>query len=107
MMQMDNEKIMSMLLELLQKTAVIESKLNMIEELKINEKVLSDKIDRLENQNAEHDRVIKSLERRANVMEEWNREKMNDSRKQQTSVFISLGMAVFSALLSFVFAMFK
>jgi septal ring factor EnvC (AmiA/AmiB activator) len=107
MIKMDNEKIMSMLLELLQKTAVIESKLNMIEELKINEKVLSDKIDRLENQNAEHDRVIKSLERRANVMEEWNREKMNDSRKQQTSVFISLGMAVFSALLSFVFAMFK
>lgn len=104
---MDNEKIMSMLLELLQKTAVIESKLNMIEELKINEKILSDKIDKLENQNAEHDRVIKSLERRANVMEEWNREKMNDSRKQQTSVFISLGMAVFSALLSFVFAMFK
>lgn len=106
-MQMDNEKIMSMLLELLQKTAVIESKLNMIEELKINEKILSDKIDKLENQNAEHDRVIKSLERRANVMEEWNREKMNDSRKQQTSVFISLGMAVFSALLSFVFAMFR
>lgn len=104
---MDNEKIMSMLLELLQKTAVIESKLNMIEELKINEKILSDKIDKLENQGAEHDRVIKSLERRANVMEEWNREKMNDSRKQQTSVFISLGMAVFSALLSFIFAMFK
>ena len=76
---MDNEKIMSMLLELLQKTAVIESKLNMIEELKINEKVLSDKIDRLENQNAEHDRVIKSLERRANVMEEWKKEKLNNS----------------------------
>ena len=107
MIKMDNEKIMSMLLELLQKTAVIESKLNMIEELKLNEKILSDKIDKLENQNAEHDRVIKSLERRANVMEEWNRNKMNDSRKQQTSVFISLGMAVFSALLSFIFAMFR
>lgn len=104
---MDNEKIMSMLLELLQKTAVIESKLDMIEEIKLNEKILEDKVDKLENQNAEHDRVIKSLERRANVMEEWNRNNMQDSKKQQTSVFISLGMAVFSAIISFVFAMFK
>lgn len=104
---MDNEKIMQMLLELLQKTAVIESKLNMLEELKINEKVLTNRIDKLENANAEHDRVIKSLERRANVMEEWNRNKMNETKKQQTSVFVSLGMAVFSAVLSFVFAMLR
>ena len=104
---MDNEKIMAMLLELLQKTAVIESKLNMLEELKINEKDLIHRIDKIENQNAEHDRVIKSLERRANVMEEWNRNKMNESKKQQTSVFISLGLALFSAILSFVLTMFK
>ena len=104
---MDNEKIMAMLLELLQKTAVIESKLNMLEELKINEKDLIHRIDKIENQNAEHDRVIKSLERRANVMEEWNRNKMNESKKQQTSVFISLGLALFSAILSFVLTMIK
>ena len=104
---MDNEKIMAMLLELLQKTAVIESKLNMLEELKINERDLTNRVDKIENQNAEHDRVIKSLERRANVMEEWNRNKMNESKKQQTSVFISLGLALFSAILSFVFTMIK
>ena len=104
---MDNEKIMAMLLELLQKTAVIESKLNMLEELKINERDLTNRVDKIENQNAEHDRVIKSLERRANVMEEWNRNKMNESKKQQTSVFISLGLALFSAILSFVLTMIK
>lgn len=104
---MDNEKIMAMLLELLQKTAVIESKLNMLEELKINEKDLIHRIDKIENQNSEHDRVIKSLERRANVMEEWNRNKMNESKKQQTSVFISLGLALFSAILSFMLTMIK
>ena len=106
-MKMDNEKIMAMLLELLQKTAVIESKLNMLEELKINERDLTNRVDKIENQNAEHDRVIKSLERRANVMEEWNRNKMNESKKQQTSVFISLGLALFSAILSFVFTIIK
>ena len=104
---MDNEKIMAMLLELLQKTAVIESKLNMLEELKINERDLTNRVDKIENQNAEHDRVIKSLERRANVMEEWNRNKMNESKKQQTNVFISLGLALFSAILSFVLTMIK
>ena len=53
-MKMDNEKIMAMLLELLQKTAVIESKLNMLEELKINERDLTNRVDKIENQNAEH-----------------------------------------------------
>ena len=35
-------------------------------------------------------------------MEKFTRDNMADSKKQQTSVFISIGMAVFSAVLSLI-----
>jgi hypothetical protein len=40
-------------------------------------------------------------------MEQFVRNGMADSKRQQTSIFISMGMAVFSAIVSFVFAMFR
>jgi F0F1-type ATP synthase membrane subunit c/vacuolar-type H+-ATPase subunit K len=35
-------------------------------------------------------------------MEKFTRDNMNDAKKQQTTVFISVGMAIFSAILSLV-----
>ncbi len=104
---MDNEKIMAMLMELLQRTAIIEAKLDSIEEIKTDTKGLNARIEKLEMQNERHEDTIKKLENRCNVMEQYTRNSLNDSKKQQTSVFISMGMALFSATLSFVFAMFK
>lgn len=94
---MGEDKIQELLLQLVQDMSFVKAKLSNIEEQK-----LASRIDQLEAQNREHDRTIKSLEHRNNTMEEFVRSGMQDSKKQQTGVFISMGLAVFSALLSMI-----
>ena len=102
---MDENKISEMLLTLLQDIAVIKAKLDSIEEIKLDTKTLGNRVDNLEAQNREHDRIIKSLENRATTMEKFTRDNMNDSKKQQTTTFVSIGMAIFSAVLSLIFGL--
>ena len=97
---MDDNKISDMLLVLMQDIAVIKAKLDSIEEIKLDTKSLGTRVDHLEAQNREHDRIIKSLENRANTMEKFTRDNMTDAKKQQTGVFISMGLAIFSAITS-------
>lgn len=97
-----DDKTQELLLQVLQKVAVIESRLNVIEELKMDAKTMNTRVDCLEAQNREHDRIIKSLENRANTMEQFTRNNMLDSKKQQTTVFISIGMAIFSSILTLI-----
>lgn len=92
---MGEDKIQELLLQLVQDMSFVKAKLSNIEEQK-----LSARIDQLEAQNREHDKTIKSLEHRNNTMEQFVRNNMQDSKKQQTSVFISMGLAVFSAIVS-------
>ena len=94
---MGEDKIQELLLQLVQDMSFLKAKLSNIEEQK-----LSSRIDNLEAQNREHERTIRSLEKRNDSMEEFIRNNMNDSRKQQISVFISIGRAVFSAVLSLI-----
>ena len=98
---MGEDKIQELLLQLVQDMSFLKAKLSNIEEQK-----LSSRIDNLEAQNREHERTIRSLEKRNDSMEEFIRNNMNDSRKQQISVFISLGLAVFSAVLSLIINLF-
>ena len=97
---MGDEKIQELLLQLVQDMSFVKAKLSNIEEQK-----LSSRIDQLEAQNREHDKTIKSLERRNDTMEQFVRNNMQDSKKQQTSIFISMGLAVFSAIVSVVISM--
>ena len=94
---MDDNKVQDILLQLLSDMAYVKAKLDNIDEQKLNSR-----IDALEAQNREHERVIKSLENRNNTMEQYVRNSMTDSKKQMTSVYISIGLAVFSALLTFI-----
>ena len=103
---MDENKISDMLLVLMQDIAVIKAKLESIEEIKLDTKSLGTRVDHLEAQNREHDRIIKSLENRASTMEKFTRDNMQDAKKQQNSIFISLGVALFSAALSIVIGLF-
>ena len=98
---MGDDKIQELLLQLVQDMSFLKAKLSNIEEQK-----LSARIDNLEAQNREHERTIRSLEKRNDTMEEFVRTNMQDSRKQQISVFISLGLAVFSAILSMIINLF-
>lgn len=99
---MDDGKTQELLLQLLQDIAVVKAKLSSIEEIKLDAKTLGNRVDTLEAQNREHDKTIKSLENRANTMEQFTRNNMIDAKKQQTGVFISMGLALFSATISIV-----
>lgn len=92
---MGEDKIQELLLQLVQDMSFLKAKLSNIEEQK-----LSSRIDNLEAQNREHDRTIKSLEKRNDTMEQFVRGNMQESKKQQTGIFISMGLAVFSAIIS-------
>ena len=92
---MGEDKIQELLLQLVQDMSFVKAKLSNIEEQR-----LSARIDQLEAQNREHDRTIKSLEKRNDAMEEFVRGNIQESKKQQTGVFISMGLAVFSAIIS-------
>lgn len=98
---MGDDKIQELLLQLVQDMSFLKAKLSNIEEQK-----LSSRIDNLEAQNREHERTIRSLEKRNDSMEEFVRTNMQDSRKQQISVFVSIGLAVFSAILSMIINLF-
>ena len=94
---MGEDKIQELLLQLVQDMSFVKAKLSNIEEQK-----LSARIDNLEAQNREHDRIIRSLEKRNNTLEEFVRDSMQDTKKQQTSIIISIGLAIFSAVLSMI-----
>ena len=99
---MDEKKTTELLLTLVQDISYIKGRLDTLDEIKMEQKENSNKIEKIEAQNERHERQINSLEKRANTMEEWNRDKMNDSKKQMSSVFISMGIAIFSAIVSIV-----
>ena len=94
---MGDDKIQELLLQLVQDMSFVKAKLSSIEEQK-----LSARIDNLEAQNREHDRTIKSLEKRSDTLEQFVRGNMQESKKQQTSIFLSIGLAIFSAIVSIV-----
>jgi uncharacterized membrane protein len=99
---MDEKKTTELLLTLVQDISYIKGRLDTLDEIKMEQKENSNKIEKIEAQNERHERQIVSLEKRASTMEEWNRNKMNDSKKQMSSVFISMGVAIFSAIVSIV-----
>ena len=98
---MDNDKIQELLLQLVQDMSFVKAKLSNIEEQR-----LAVRIDQLEAQNREHDRTIKSLEKRNDTMEQFVRGNMQETKKQQTGAFISMGLAVFSAVISMLINLF-
>lgn len=99
---MDDGKTQELLLQLIQDIAVIKAKLDSIEEIKLDAKSMGNRIDHLEAQNREHDKTIKSLENRAGTMEQFVRNNLQDTKKQQTGIFISMGLALFSAAISLI-----
>jgi chromosome segregation ATPase len=102
---MDETKLYDMLMIIMQKLAVLEAKIDSIEEIKIDAKTVSNRVDKLEAHCERHDKQLSQLENRANTLEQFVRNNLSDTKKQQTSVFISLGVALLSAILSFVFSM--
>ena len=102
MIIIEENKTQDLLIQLMQDIAVIKAKLDVIEEIKIDAKTIGTRVDHLEAQNREHDKSIRSLEHRQNEMEAFTRRNMQESKKQANGVFISMGIAIFSAVVSVV-----
>ena len=99
-MYMDEKKTTELLLTLVQDISYIKGRLDTLDEIKMEQKENSNKIEKIEAQNERHERQIKSLENRSSTMEEFVRKQMNDSKKQMSGVFVSMGIAIFSAVIS-------
>ena len=93
---MGNDRTEELLLQLIQDMAEVKAKLNNIDEQK-----LSSRVDWLEAQAREQDRVIKTLENREAILEEFIRNNMNEANKSNKAVWASIGIAFLTAALSF------
>ena len=92
---MNDDKTQELLLQLLSDMSYVKAKLDNIEEMKI-----SSRIDLLEAQTREQDRIIKTLEKRTDAIEKHTRDSMVNNVNTQRNIFISAGLAIFGALVS-------
>ena len=93
---MGSDRTEELLLQLIQDMAEVKAKLNNIDEQKI-----SSRVDLLEAQTREQERVIKTLEKRELTLEEFIRNNMNEANKSNKAVWASIGLAFLTAALSF------
>ena len=93
---MGSDRTEELLLQLIQDMAEVKAKLNNIDEQK-----LSSRVDLLEAQTREQERVIKTLENRELTLEEFIRNNMNEANKSNKAVWVSVGLAFLTAALSF------
>ena len=94
---MDSDRIEELLLKLLEKMAKVEAKLDSIETQNF-----SGRIDSLEAQTREQERVIKGLETRNHSIEEFIRDSLVDNNKTNKALWTSIGLAVFSVVLTII-----
>ena len=93
---MGNDRTEELLLQLIQDMAEVKAKLNSLDEQK-----LSSRVDLLEAQTREQERVVRALENRQSTLEEFIRNNMNEANKSNKAVWVSIGLAFLTAVLSF------
>lgn len=92
---MSDEKVQELLLKLIEDVATINAKLD-----SINEQRLANRMDLLEAQTREQERVIKGLENRSNKLEEYVRNTLVEHNKANKALWTSIGLAMFSIILT-------
>lgn len=100
---MDDRKIEELLLKLLEDMAILKEKMNGLEEIKEAASMRQGKIEKLEMATERQEKQIAALEHRNNELEAFVRGNVVDSRKTQTSILVSIVMAILSVALTFIF----
>ena len=93
---MGDNRVEELLLQLIQDMAEVKAKLDNVDAQR-----LSTRVDLLEAQTREQERVIKSLENSELTLEEFIRDKMNEANKNNKAVWVSVGLTFLTAALSF------
>lgn len=102
---MDNDRVENLLLKLIEDVAQIKGKLDNLEEIKIEQKELAVRVDKLEAKCDRHEKQITSLENRSNKLEEYVRNEMIETNKSNKTIFISVGICVITAVVNLVFSL--
>lgn len=92
---MGDDKVQELLLKLLEDMSYVKAKLDSIDAQK-----LSSRVDLLEAQSREQDRVIKQLEERNASFENFLRTNLNDDKKANKALWTSIGLVIFSVILN-------
>ena len=92
---MNDDKILELLLTLIEDMSFVKTKLKSIDETKI-----ISRIDNLEAQTREQERIIRTLEKRADESEKLSRDSIINTNNTQRNIFISAGLAICGALVS-------
>lgn len=92
---MSDEKVQELLLKLIEDVATINAKLD-----SINEQRLASRLDLIEAQTREQERVIKGLENRNSKLEEYVSNTLVEHEKANKGLWTSLGLAMFSVVLT-------
>ena len=88
---MDNDRIETLLLKLLEDMAVVKSRLN-------------SRVDKIDSEQSTHHKQLQSLEKRQSTLENFIRNEIVDSQKQSKTVTVSVGVAVMSAIITIIVA---
>lgn len=92
---MGDDKVQELLLKLLEDMSYVKAKLDSIDAQK-----LSSRVELLEAQTREQDRIVKQLENRTTSLENFLRTNLNDDKKANKALWTSIGLAIFSVVLN-------
>ena len=101
---MNENRVEELLLKLIEDMAVVKSRLNSIEEIKLDAKELANKVEKIESEQSTHHKQLQSLEKRQSTLENFIRNEMTDSQKQSKTITVSVGVAVMSAIITVIVA---
>lgn len=103
---MNDMRVEELLLKVIEDMAIVKSRLESIEEIKTDTKLLEERVNKLESSQTTHKKQVEILENRQETLEKFIRDDMTDSKKQNKSIIVSVIIAVCSALVSIVVSIF-
>lgn len=101
-MAMDNEKIETLLLKLVEDMAYVKARLDIMESIQVEHKELAARVEKLEMICERHEKQLKSVENRSNVMEQFVRDNMNNEKNTGWKALGAVGMCVLGAFLGYI-----
>ena len=103
---MDDKKIESLLLKLLEDMAVVKNKLELLEEIKEEQKEVLKKVDKLEDKVASHKVRVDTIERRVDKIEKYLEDKVMSTEKNHKSIMVSVIVCIITSCINIIFSLF-
>lgn len=103
---MDDKKIESLLLKLIEDMAVVKNKLELLEDIKEEQKEVLKKVDKLEDKVANHKARADSIEKRVDKIEGYLEDKAISAEKNRKSIVVSVFVCIITSCINIIFSLF-